>query len=128
MTARTSFDAGTKGVSDMSTQKVIVAGWYTVDPSKRDAMVEKFKDMVLRARSAPGCLDMAIAADPVDSNRINMFEFWRSEKDLNSWRAASHAPKKVARILRVEMQKHTIQQSGPPFEKRRPKRRPATRR
>ncbi len=46
----------------------------------RDEMVEKFKDMVLRARGAPGCLDMVIAADPVDSNRINLFEFWRSEK------------------------------------------------
>jgi quinol monooxygenase YgiN len=112
----------------MSTQKVIVAGWYAVDPSKRDEVVEKFKDMVLRARSFPGCLDMAITADPVDPSRINMFEFWRSEKDLNSWRVASNAPKKIPRMLRVEVQKHTIQQSGAPFEKRRPKRRPATRR
>ncbi len=112
----------------MNAQKVIVAGWYTVDPGKRDEMVEKFKDMMLRARSTPGCLDMAITADPVDSNRINMFEFWRSEKDLNSWRAVSNAPKKIPRILRVEVQKHTIQKSGAPFEKRRPKRRPATRR
>ena len=107
----------------MSTQKVIVAGWYAVDPSKRDEVVEKFKDMVLRARSAQGCLDMAITADPVDSNRINMFEFWRSEKDLNSWRVVSKAPKMIARMLRVEVQKHTIQKSGAPFEKRRPKRR-----
>ena len=112
----------------MNTQRVIVAGWYTVDPSKRDEVVEKFKDVVLRARSAPGCLDMAITADPVDSNRINVFEFWRSEKDLNSWRVGSNPPKKIARMLRVEVQKHTIQQSGPPFGKRRPKRRAATRR
>lgn len=106
----------------MSTQKVIVAGWYTVDPSKRDEVVERFKDMVLRARSTPGCLDMAITADPVDSNRINIFEFWRSEKELNSWRVGSKPPKMNARMLRVEVQKHTIQQSGAPFEKRRPKR------
>ena len=79
MSARTNFEARTTGVSGMSSQKVIVAGWYTVDPSKRDEVVETFKDMVLRARSTPGCLDMAITADPVDSNRINMFEFWRSE-------------------------------------------------
>lgn len=112
----------------MSTQRVIVAGWYTVDPSKREDMVEKFKDMMLRARNTPGCLDMAITADPVDSNRINLFEFWRSEKDLNSWRAVSNAPKKIPRILRVEVQKHTVRQSAAPFGTRRPKRRPATRR
>jgi uncharacterized protein (TIGR03118 family) len=52
----------------MSEQKVIVAGWYTVDPKRRDEVVENFKDLVLRARSAPGCLDFAITADPVDSN------------------------------------------------------------
>jgi hypothetical protein len=112
----------------MNTQKVIVAGWYTVDPNKRDEVVDKFKDMVLRARSAPGCLDMAITTDPVDANRINIFEFWRSERDLNSWRVVCNPPKKIARMLRVEVQKHTIQQSGAPFGKRRPKSRPATRR
>ena len=38
----------------MSECKVIVAGWSTVDPEKRDAVVDSFKDLVLRARSAPG--------------------------------------------------------------------------
>jgi quinol monooxygenase YgiN len=86
MSVRAKFDAGTTGVSDMSasTQNVIVAGWYSVDSGKRDGVIERFKDMVVRARSKAGCLDMAITADPVDSNRINIFEFWRSEKDFNS--------------------------------------------
>ena len=99
----------------MSKQKVIVAGWYTVDPKRRDGVVETFKDMVLRARNAPGCLDFAITADPVDKARINMFEFWRSEKDLKSWRAASNPPKKMTPMLRTNVKKHIIQQSGPPF-------------
>jgi RibD C-terminal domain/Antibiotic biosynthesis monooxygenase len=76
---------------------------------------KNFKDLVLRARSAPGCLDFAITADPVDSNRINNFEFWQSEKDLNSWRAVSNPPKEITPMLRMEVQKHVIQQSGPPF-------------
>ena len=112
----------------MSTEKVIVAGWYAVDSNKRDEVVERFTDLVLRARSVPGCLDMAITADPVDSKRINLFEFWRSEKDLLAWRAASRPPKKFPRMLRVEVQKHTIQQSGAPFERRRPTRRHVVRR
>lgn len=99
----------------MNTPKVIVAGWYTVDPEKRDAVVESFKDMVLRARSAPGCLDLAITADPSDPGRINMFELWQSGKALTAWRRASKAPKLTARMIRVEVQKHVIQRSGPPF-------------
>jgi hypothetical protein len=76
---------------------------------------KNFKDLVLRARSAPGCLDFAITADPVDSNRINNFEFWQSEKDLNSWRAVSNPPKETSLMLRMEVQKHVFQQSRPPF-------------
>lgn len=102
----------------MSKQTVIVAGWYTVDSKKRDEVVASFKDMVIRARSAPGCLDFAITADPVDSDRINMFEFWESEKNLNSWRTVSRPSKKTAPIRRMEVQKHVIQQSGPPFSRR----------
>lgn len=99
----------------MNEQKVIIAGWYIVDPKKRDNVVESFKDLMLRARSAPGCLDFAITADPLDPSRINMFEFWRSEKDLKAWRAACNPPKAVTRMLRVEVQKHAVQKSGPPF-------------
>ncbi len=99
----------------MSEQKVIVAGWYTIDPKRRDEVVENFKALLLRARSAPGRLDFAITADPVDSNRINIFEFWQSEKDLNSWRAVANPPKEITPMLRMEVQKHVIQQSMPPF-------------
>ncbi|MDN3517507.1 antibiotic biosynthesis monooxygenase family protein [Aquisalimonas lutea] len=99
----------------MSEEKVIVAGWTTVDPERRDEAVESFKDLVLRARNVPGCLDMAITADTVDPSRINIFEFWRSEEDLNSWRAVSDPPKKVTPIIQMGVQKHIIQESGPPF-------------
>jgi hypothetical protein len=70
---------------------------------------------VIRARSASGCLDFAITADPIDSNRINNFELWQSEKDLNSGRTVSKPPKKIVPMLRMEVQKHVIQRSGLPF-------------
>jgi len=99
----------------MSDRKVIVAGWITVDPKKRDEAVDSFKDLVLRARNAPGCLDLAITADPVDPSRINNFEFWQSQKDLDAWRSVANPPKEVTPMLEVEVQKHVIHESGPPF-------------
>ena len=63
----------------MTTENVIIAGWFTVDPDKRDEVVDSFKDLVVRARKMEGCLDLAITADPVDPARINNFEFWESE-------------------------------------------------
>ncbi|SDL69288.1 Quinol monooxygenase YgiN [Modicisalibacter muralis] len=99
----------------MGERKVIVAGWFTVEPEKRDAVVESFRDLIQRARNAPGCLDLAITADPVDSSRINNFEFWESEEALDEWRAVSDPPKQIAPMLQVEVQKHILQSSGPPF-------------
>lgn len=107
---------------NMSERKVIIAGWCTVDPKRRDEVVENFKDLVFRARNALGCLDFAITADPVALNRIDNFEFWQSEKHLNSWRAVCNPPKNITPMLRMEVQKHVIQQSGPPFNRCRRKR------
>ena len=103
----------------MSELKVIVAGWYTVDPRRRDEAVASFYNLVRRARRAPGCLDLAISADPVDSNRINICELWQSERDLNAWRASCKPPKKITAMLRMEVQKHVIERSGPPFSRSR---------
>jgi quinol monooxygenase YgiN len=99
----------------MRNQTVIVAGWCTVDPKKRDKVVESFHDLMRRARNAPGCLDFAMSADPVDLDRLNLFEHWESEKDLNAWRATCKPPKAITRMLRTQVQKHVIARSGPPF-------------
>ena len=99
----------------MKPATVIVAGWYTVAPEKRDEVVASCTALVQRARAAPGCLDLSISEDPVDPSRINMFELWRSEADLRAWRTAAKAPKGMPRIRRSEVQKHVVQRSGPPF-------------
>ena len=99
----------------MSELKVIVAGWCTVDPRKRDEAVESFKALVLRGRRAPGCLDLSITADLVDAGRVNIFELWQSEEDLRAWRAVAKHPKRITPLLRMEVQKHVIDRSGPPF-------------
>ena len=36
------------------------------------------RDLVTRARDAPGCLDLAITADSVGPARINNFDLWES--------------------------------------------------
>lgn len=99
----------------MSDKKIIVAGWCIVDPKQRDAVVASFKELVLRARSAPGCFDFAMTADAVDPSRVNILECWRSERDLRAWRRVARHPKGRVRMRRVEVQKHVVESSGPPF-------------
>jgi quinol monooxygenase YgiN len=99
----------------MNGRTIVIAGWYTVDPSRRDEVVEHYRDLVRRARNAPGCLDFAISADPIDRSRINNCEYWESEEALNSWRSTAHPPDQITPILEIYIQKHVIEESGPPF-------------
>jgi quinol monooxygenase YgiN len=99
----------------MTARRVIVAGWYTVAPSKRDQVLASFKDLIARARNATGCLDVAISADTIDPARINIFELWASQRDLNAWRKIAKAPRRVAKFTVIDVQKHEIISSGPPF-------------
>lgn len=50
------------------------------------------QELVKRARQAPGCLDLAITADPLDASRINNFERWESQEALDAWRAVAAPP------------------------------------
>lgn len=71
---------------------LIIAGYAIVADSRRDAYVTAHTDLVERCRRAPGCLDAAISADPVDHGRVNILERWESQAALDAWREAADAP------------------------------------
>jgi quinol monooxygenase YgiN len=76
---------------------VIVAGWFEVDPSERDAFLAQRVDAMRRSRAERGCIEYVIAADPVDPRRAVLFERWESQADLDAHAAAAkQAPKSDA--------------------------------
>lgn len=95
---------------------LIIAGPVYVDARLRDACVAAMKDLVRRARAHPGCLDVVVAADPLEPDRINNFELWESEETLRSWRAMANAPTLPAEIERDEVAKYQIGGVGSPFD------------
>ena len=80
---------------------IIIAGYSVTDADKRDSAVAAFAEMVARARKADGCLDVAISADSVDPERINVFELWRDQQSLDAWRKVANAPEVELREARV---------------------------
>jgi quinol monooxygenase YgiN len=94
---------------------IIIAGHLNVPAEQRDAFVEAHQELVLRARAHPGCLDLAITADPGDPTRVYNFEMWRSEADLTAWRKVSNPPRTGIQIERASVQKHQVSSSSPPF-------------
>ncbi|KAA5833681.1 antibiotic biosynthesis monooxygenase family protein [Saccharopolyspora hirsuta] len=94
---------------------LIIAGHVQVDPAQRDAFVAAHRDLVDRARRAPGCLDLAITADPLDPARVNNFERWESEEALAAWRAVADAPDTGIAITGDHVLKFSVTDVRSPF-------------
>lgn len=82
---------------------IIIAGYSRTDRDKRDAAVEAFATMVGRAREQDGCLDLSISPDPVDPERINVFECWRDQQSWKAWRKIAKGPRVVLREAHVKL-------------------------
>jgi quinol monooxygenase YgiN len=95
---------------------LIIAGHYFVDPARRDEYVAAFADLVARGRAAPGCLDLAVTADPFDPARVNNYERWESEEALAAFRAVADAPQLDVEMRDVTMAKFHIARETDPFD------------
>jgi quinol monooxygenase YgiN len=94
---------------------LIIAGYELMAEADRDAYVEAHGDLVARARKAPGCLDVAISADPLDPRRVNTYERWESRALLDEWRAVANAPDTGITVDHVEVSLYDASNERPPF-------------
>jgi quinol monooxygenase YgiN len=82
---------------------IIIAGYSLTEADERDAAVEAFAGMVERARKQDGCLDLSMSADPIDPDRINLFECWRDRRSWKAWRKVAKPPRVRIRQAHVNL-------------------------
>jgi quinol monooxygenase YgiN len=75
---------------------IIVAGCLIVEPRERDAFVASRVEIVGLARRAPGCLGYAVSADPVTAGRVNIFERWESQRNVEDFRGGGPSGRRMA--------------------------------
>jgi quinol monooxygenase YgiN len=93
---------------------LIVAGTGYVDPDHRDALLEKLAPALRHVRTTPGCLDYVVAADPIEPDRVNIYERWESEAHLTSHLAAIAATAPPMPDVRsVDIMRYDVSDSGP---------------
>src|SRR5207247_1713674 len=54
----------------------------------REAFLASSRGAVIEARRAAGCRDFVVAADPIDPDRVNVYEEWDSDTQLEAFRGA----------------------------------------
>ncbi|MEV4069956.1 antibiotic biosynthesis monooxygenase family protein [Nonomuraea fuscirosea] len=87
---------------------VIVAGHIVVDPQQRERYLADCVGVIELARRAPGCLDFAITADPVDVRRIHIFERWESQAAVEAFRGSGPSGPQRAAILAASVAEYDV--------------------
>lgn len=92
---------------------IIVSGRIHVRPGARDAFLKSSRDAVALARRSHGCLDFVVAADPIEPDRVNVYEEWESEEALVAFRGAGPDQDMSSSIERADVSRHVVSSTGP---------------
>lgn len=93
--------------------EIIVAGPIHVDAAERDGYLEACRDVIVAARAADGCLDFHLSADPIEADRINVFERWTSVAAVEAFRGSGPSGEQTASIRDAAVVQHEIAGSTP---------------
>jgi quinol monooxygenase YgiN len=90
---------------------IIVSGHLFVDAADRAVYLAGCEEVMRLARSAPGCADFQVTADPLESNRINVFEQWDSAEAAEAFRGSGPSGEQQAAIRDARVFQHEIARS-----------------
>ena len=68
--------------------EIIVAGKLKLKQGSRDEFIEKSREAISHARALDECEDFSVSPDPIDENRVNIFEKWISRESLDLFRSS----------------------------------------
>jgi len=68
---------------------IIVAGKLIVKTGLRDDFINASLEAISIARKHKSCDDFSVSSDPLDLNRVNIFEKWASRSALDEFRQGS---------------------------------------
>ncbi|MEV7287721.1 antibiotic biosynthesis monooxygenase [Streptomyces sp. NPDC093252] len=91
---------------------LIIAGHLRVEAEDRDAYLTGCVPVIAQARATPGCLDFTLSPDPLEPDRIQVYERWESEEALTHFRDTGPEPEQSARILGAEVRRYEISGVG----------------
>lgn len=92
---------------------LIVSGWLRIARGRRDHFLAVSRDAMVAARTAPGCLGFVVAADPLESDLVNVYERWDSETELMAFRADGPSADMAGLIVGGSVRRYEIASEGP---------------
>ncbi|MFP5369400.1 MAG: putative quinol monooxygenase [Actinomycetes bacterium] len=93
---------------------IIIAGSLRVAAGDRSRYLTAVADVALLARRSAGCLDFVQAADPLDPERIHVFERWETDEDVERFRTSGGPELDLPPLLSADVHKYRIAAVEPP--------------
>lgn len=91
---------------------IIVSGKIYVRPGTREKFLTLSSEAVVQARRSSGCRDFVVAADPIEPDRVNVYEEWESEEALIAFRGAGPGDDLSSSIVKADVARHMVSSSG----------------
>lgn len=63
---------------------------------------------VIQARNHKSCEDFSVSPDPIDPNRVNIFEMWCSRADLGAFRSSGSETDVFSLVESFDVQEYEI--------------------
>ncbi len=90
---------------------IIVSGRVYVRPGAREKFLTLSAEAVAQAQRSSGCRDFVVAADPIEPDRVNVYEEWESEEALIAFRGDGPDDDLSSGIVKADVAKHTVSSS-----------------
>jgi quinol monooxygenase YgiN len=87
---------------------LIIAGKIYVDAAARDNYLAGCLSVITQARASAGCLDFVLSADPIEPDRINVYEHWESDAHLMKFRGSGPSSEQQEEIRDAHVEKYRI--------------------
>lgn len=93
---------------------IIVSGRFHLRPGTRDEFLTLCVKAMTEARRTAGCRDFVVAADPLELDRVNIYEEWESKEALTDFRGSrlgvelSSSIVKADSIVKAEIGEHVV--------------------
>ena len=90
---------------------IIVSGSLYVDEADRDSYLAGCMEVIVAARTFAGCGDFHLAADPVEPDRINVYEQWESVDAVEAFRGSGPSSEQTTAIRDAQVTQHEVASS-----------------
>lgn len=87
---------------------IIVCGWLRIESERRDAYLASCLESINAARATSGCIDFHLTADPIEADRINVFEQWESSDAIDAFRGSGPDDEQMNVIVEAHVEQHEI--------------------